>query len=86
VSKVKTYTTAPQAYDGFGTTTMMANVGRTKAQEVIRLVETPPEHVPWQRSRYRSGMYVAVGESEWYDLVAHHLVILSDEPEACDGP
>jgi hypothetical protein len=63
-----------------------ANVGRTRADEVLRLVETPSEHVQWQRNRYRSGMYVAIGEEEWQDLVAHNLVVMNDEPEACDGP
>ena len=86
MSNIKTYTTAPQVYDSFGTVTITGHVAQARAHEMIRLVETPAEHVLWQRRRYRSGMYVAVGEDEWRDLVAHKLVILSDEPEACDGP
>lgn len=58
---VKTYTTAPEAYDGFGTRTI-ETIGTFDGKEV-RVIETPEEHVQWQRSRNESGMYFAVDEA-----------------------
>ena len=58
-----TYTTAPEVYDGFGTTTIRI-IGLFDGKPV-RLVETPPEHVDWQRCRYASGMHLGASEEEW---------------------
>lgn len=70
---VATYTTAEEAYDGFGTTTIDV-VGRSKNGKTIRKVHTPEPHVRWQRMRYGSGLHMALDEAGYRDLLAHGLV------------
>ena len=60
---VSTYTTAPVDYDGFGTETV-AVVG-TFDKKPLRHVETPVEHVEWQRMRYGSGLHCALDVEEF---------------------
>lgn len=60
----RTYTDAPERYDGFGTKTVKI-LGTISAGRPVRLVETPDEHIEWQRTRYGSGMYFAADETEW---------------------
>jgi hypothetical protein len=60
---LRTITTAPDAYDGFGTATL-ALLGLYRGQSV-RLVATPPEHGAWQRARYDSGLHFAWTEEQW---------------------
>jgi hypothetical protein len=58
-------TTAPKAYDGFGTITLApAYLGDRDA----RLVLIREEHCNWQRGRYSSGMYSCCTE----DGVSHY--------------
>jgi hypothetical protein len=64
-----TYTTAPPEYDGFGSETI-AVVG-TLAGKPVRQVETPVEHIEWQRQRYGSGLYPAYTLREFMDLIAY---------------
>ena len=60
---VSTYTTAPVDYDGFGTETV-AIVGMFH-KKPLRHVETPVEHVEWQRMRYGSGLHCALDTEEF---------------------
>ena len=71
---VRTFTTAPVDYDGFGTVTLKSPAGCTERGREVRLVLTPPEHVNWQRARYQSGMHMAVDDAEWQKLVSYGLV------------
>lgn len=57
-----TYTDAPEDYDGFGTETVKV-IGKTR-RGMVRMVETPQEHVEWQRLRYASGMYLYASAAE----------------------
>lgn len=52
---VRSWTTAPASYDGFGTRTL-SQAG------ALREVEVDPEHIAWQQGRYQSGGYLARGE------------------------
>lgn len=62
------YTTAEEAYDGFGTQTVEA--GRYEAKgKSIRKVEIVDRHLDWQRARYASGLHLCVPESELPDLL-----------------
>ncbi len=56
---VKTWTTAPAEYDGFGTERIKI-VGVTKNGGEMWEVRTPEAHVAWQRGRYYSGSYVVI--------------------------
>lgn len=62
-----TYTTAPRAYDGFGTEEL--GIVGTLNGTPLRKVETPVEHVQWQRGRYGSGMHPAYDEAAFLDLL-----------------
>ena len=64
-----TYTTAPSDYDGFGTETL--RVVGTMAGKPVRQVDTPVEHVEWQRQRYGSGLYPAYTAKEFRELIAY---------------
>jgi hypothetical protein len=63
-----TYTTAPADYDGFGSETV--RVLGCFNDKPLRQVETPLEHVQWQRDRYGSGLYPAFTEEQMATLVA----------------
>lgn len=69
-----TWTTAPVDYDGFGTRTVRI-AGYDSRSRPVRLVETPTEHVDWQRHRYWSGaIYLVVhSEERWRELVENNL-------------
>ena len=70
----RTYTTCPESYDGFGTCTVRV-AGTDGRGKKIRLVETPEQHVEWQRQRYYSGgIYMAVDEPEFAKLVTYGIV------------
>lgn len=69
MTNVPIYTTAEEIYDGFGTQTIR-KVGKTKRNQIVRMVETPPQHVEWQRARYASGLHLAIDQHQWEDLVA----------------
>lgn len=73
--RVVTYTTAEEAYDGFGTQTE-AIVGKTDRGKTIRKVTTPARHVNWQRMRYGSGLHMAIDETEFQKLVDYGMVTL----------
>lgn len=64
---VKTWTDAPEAYDGFGTRTVeIVGIHETAlGKRLVRLVETPSQHAGWQRSRYESGLYLCADEEKW---------------------
>lgn len=74
--RVVTYTTAEEAYDGFGTQT--AEVVGTTRGKTIRKVTTPAQHVNWQRMRYGSGLHMAIDEAEFRKLVDYDLVALAE--------
>ncbi len=57
-----TYTDAPTDYDGFGTETVEVLDIKTR-RGMVRKVQTPKEHVGWQRGRYGSGMYYSLDEA-----------------------
>lgn len=61
-----TYTNAPTDFDGFGTHTV--SIAGTYQGQNVRVVETPDEHVNWQRARYASGMYLSASEVDWTRL------------------
>lgn len=71
-----TYTDAPTDYDGFRTHTIRI-VGKLCGKEV-RLVETPTEHVNWQRARYASGMYLSANQDEWEKLAVMAVMLGHD--------
>lgn len=56
---MRTHTTAPEAYDGFGTKTV-ARDHIHDSKGIVRTVETPSEHIEWQRLRYASGGHLAL--------------------------
>jgi hypothetical protein len=55
------YTSAPEAYDGFGTLTLEV-VGKCRRGNVVRKVSTPVEHFEWQTMRYGSGLHTYTSE------------------------
>jgi len=64
-------TTAPAAYDGFGTVELSPEVGTDMRGRPLRLVVIQPDHLDWQLSRYSSGLHVACSREEakrWPDL------------------
>lgn len=82
---MRTWTTAPESYDGFGTETVRV-AGTDRRGREVREVETPAAHVEWQRQRYCSGaIYMVADAREWAKLVEAKLVEVADEPAAGDG-
>lgn len=74
---IRTYTDAPEAYDGFGTRTMVERAGclcrhhkDPDPSKMVRLVETPEAHAEsWQRPRYGSGLYITDSPEQWEQRV-----------------
>ncbi len=58
------YTTAPAAYDGFQTMTLVEVAGTDNVGRTIRKVGIRPENWEWQTQRYGSGMHPAVEEDD----------------------
>jgi hypothetical protein len=52
-------TTAPKAYDGFGTINVFETYGDTGNERNVRIVLIREEHFNWQNGRYNSGLYYA---------------------------
>lgn len=60
------YTDAPEAYDGFGTRTLLTTRVRGQvSNNPIRKVSIDPDHLEWQQGRYMSGMYFCLTEEAW---------------------
>lgn len=74
---MQTWTTAPEAYDGFGTKRIRV-VGVDKNGSEVWEVTTPREHVQWQRDRYYSGgVYIVVmTASDLQDRIDFGLVVV----------
>jgi hypothetical protein len=59
-------TSAPKAYDGFGTLTIYEYEGSPLLKaDGYRLVLIRSEHLGWQTSRYSSGMFAAELPEQW---------------------
>lgn len=80
------YTTAPEAYDGFGTTredTGKVFVGSrpdVPGKPVYR-VSILPEHFTWQTMRYSSGMYPSWTQTDFDELSEHALIVAGPEEQ-----
>lgn len=65
------YTTAPEAYDGFGTKTVEAAwtwVSKSNgARKPVRKVSIPYEHFEWQSMRYGSGLHPTWTEEQFQE-------------------
>ncbi len=57
------YTTAPEAFDGFGTRTLDPEFA-SDGPHVVRKVLIQDAHARWQTERYASGWHCAVTEAE----------------------
>lgn len=78
----RTWTTAPESYDGFGTETVRKVVGWDNRGRPVRLVETPVGYVDWQRARYRSGaVYLVADAYDWSELRRHELATENTDSE-----
>jgi len=71
--RVITYTTAPEAYDWFGTRT--ERIAGTTGGKTVRMVSSRTAHVEAQRDRYASGCHMAKDEAEWTKLVTYKLAV-----------
>lgn len=71
-----TFTSAPEDYDGFGTTTIRV-AGINRRGQSVREVETPDSAVEWQRMRYGSGLHLAASVEEFAKLVRYGFVTLA---------
>ena len=82
---IRTYTEAPEDYDGFGTRTLEPNVGTVTcgihAGRPVRMVSTPLEHLAWQRARYSSGMYLSASQEQFESLTMGRYPVIELRPE-----
>ena len=67
---VEMVTTAPEAYDGFGTVTLARTAYQDAAGNRYRRVAMVPEHTAWQIARYRSGMFAALTPADLEEWIA----------------
>lgn len=69
------YTTAPEAYDGFGTTHLGVVGKDANRGKAYRKVLINPQHLTWQSMRYGSGCCACFDQAEFDKLLAHNLVV-----------
>jgi len=62
------YTTAPEAYDGFGTRTLEEVVGYDR-EKPIRKIAVQKQHYGWQEARNGSGMFPLFTEQKFAEFV-----------------
>jgi hypothetical protein len=65
-------TSAPKAYDGFGTFTVYEyDAGEKYKDQSFRVVAIRAEHLNWQTARYSSGCFASPWPEDWQrdDLV-----------------
>lgn len=72
------FTTAPEAYDGFGTKTIEANAGKASNGKQWRKVQILDRHFEWQNGRNGSGFHPTVPALQFEEL--RH-VFIPPEPE-----
>ena len=68
------YTTAEEAYDGFGTKTVESGRYQTKQGKPVRKVSVQDEHRGWQEMRYASGLHLAATPEQFADLLGWFVV------------
>lgn len=59
---IKLHTSAPEAYDGFGTKTLRIAGTDVKNGNPVREIRVEGQHYDWQTSRYASGNYPYTNE------------------------
>jgi DNA polymerase III sliding clamp (beta) subunit (PCNA family) len=59
------YTTAPEAYDGFGTKTITPDCGKNSNGKTWRLIQIFDIHTNWQYGRNGSGMHATIPANEF---------------------
>ena len=59
------YTTAPEAYDGFGTKTIQPNCGTNSTGKTWRLIQVFDIHTNWQYGRNGSGNHATIAADEF---------------------
>jgi hypothetical protein len=72
---VELVTSAPEQYDGFGTTTVERLPYRTRGGGDLRRVRVQAQHLTWQSQRYASGLHLRVPLAEWPEWVAGGLAV-----------
>jgi len=73
------YTSAPEAYDNFGTTTLKRTKYVDSRGERIRVVSINDDHEEYQTSRYSSGLYFTVSEDQFQEYIDNKLVTTKEE-------
>lgn len=70
------YTSAPEAYDGFGTFTVETTDYRDNSGRPFRKVEIPEDAQfnNWQVDRYGSGLYAAFSTEQFFESVRLGLI------------
>lgn len=70
------FTSAPEAYDGFGTVTVETTAYRDNSGRPFRKVEIPEEAQfnNWQTDRYGSGLYAAFTEEQFSESISLGLI------------
>ena len=54
------YTTAPEAYDGFGTKTITPDCGKNSNGKIWRMIQVEDRNLNWQDGRNGSGMHPTI--------------------------
>ena len=69
---VERYTTAPEAYDGFGTKTIeIVGYYRNDPTRPVRKISVNPDHLDWQSGRNGSGLHPTWTEEQFQELVKY---------------
>ena len=76
-SRVRRYTSAPESYDGFGTSTRRSLIGTEPSGASLREVSIEEEYLGWQATRYASGLHSCLTLEELRERVTHGFIELS---------
>jgi len=78
------YTTAPEAYDGFGTKTITPDCGKNSNGKTWRLIQVEDRNLNWQDGRNSSGMHPTISVDDFIKYRA--LYVPEPKPEPVTTP
>jgi DNA polymerase III sliding clamp (beta) subunit (PCNA family) len=80
------YTTAPEAYDGFGTKTITPDCGKNSNGKTWRMIQVEDRNLNWQDGRNGSGMHPTISVDDFIKYRSLYVPETTPEPVTTPQP
>jgi DNA polymerase III sliding clamp (beta) subunit (PCNA family) len=80
------YTTAPEAYDGFGTKTITPDCGKNSNGKTWRMIQIEDRNLNWQDGRNGSGMHPTISVDDFIKFRSLYVPDTTPEPVTMPEP